>query len=76
MADGIEDLLAGPESAAVKFIGTGVDGAVIDGFEDVDQFFLYFAFKDVVAHRGRIRYADAKFFHHLTAECLLNGLAV
>lgn len=59
LAYGIQDLLAGPESAAVKFFGTGVDWAVIDGLEDIDQFFFYLAFKDVVAHWSRIGHADA-----------------
>ena len=31
LAYGIKNLLADPESAAVKFIGAGVDWAVIDG---------------------------------------------
>lgn len=59
LAYGVKDLLAGPEPAAVKLIGTGVDGAVIDGFEDIYKLFFHLAFKDVVPHWGRIRHADA-----------------
>ena len=76
VADGVADLLKGPEAATVEFVGRGAYGTVVDGLVDIDELALPEAVEDVLADGLWLEVGDAELFAHLALQGLFWGLAV
>ena len=70
LADGGADLIEGPETAPVEFIGRGGDRAVVDGAVDIDQLPLSTTVEDILSHPLRLEIGDAELFAHPTQQGL------
>ena len=59
LADGVTNLLHGPETATVEFFGRGTDSTVVDGAMDIDEFALTLALEHIFADELWREFGDA-----------------
>lgn len=69
------NLICCPEAPAVKLIGIGSDGTVIDSLVDIDKLALTIALEDIASEAFRLEVRHAEFFADFTCQSLSNILA-
>ena len=69
------NLVCCPEAPAVKFIGIGSDGTVIDRLVDIDKLALTATLEDIASELFGPKVCHAEFLSHLTLQSLGNALA-
>ena len=59
LADGVANLLHGPEAATVEFLSRGADSAVVDGAMNIDEFALTLTLEHILADELWREFGDA-----------------